>query len=544
MKWVKWVDDNQAISGGWEFFVDSLKATAYLDSIEKAFIYKGYLALSTQQTSVGRDSTLVMFSLGRKYSWKRIDPGNVPGEVLNKAGELPEDYLDLDHWLDAIVRQAENIGYPFAQVKLDSILRKGDSLTATVNFKYGPLILWDSISVLGDTRTKAQYLQNITGIEPGTPFSQVQFEEASRLLVRSPYFALEGQPRVAFQIQKARPVFILKDRRSNVLDGIIGILPNENEPGKTLITGQLDLELYHLGGKGRDVAVHWQRLNLLSQSLDLSLKESYLFNSPLDIRVGFSLLKQDTTFLNRYLSLDFGYHLRKAGYVRFFTKRQSGDLLSTEAYKEITELPDVADFRWNQYGVGWEWNNLDSRFVPRRGFAVKGEFAAGNKRILQNTGIAEEIYLGMDLNSPQYEGRLEVERHFFFRPIWGMWLRGSGGTIQNRNLFLNDLSRLGGLKTIRGFNESFFFASSYAYINMEQRLFFGQNSFLMVFADAGILENPYFATQMDNPISFGAGLNLETGNGLFRFIYGVGKSNVQPLSFSYSRIHFGYLARF
>jgi hypothetical protein len=66
----------------------------------------------------------------------------------------------------------------------------------------------------------------------------------------------------------------------------------------------------------------------------------------------------------------------------------------------------------------------------------------------------------------------------------------------------------------------------------------------MVFADAGILENPYFATVIDRPVSFGAGLNLETGSGLFRFIYGVGKSNLQPLQFSYSRIHFGYLARF
>jgi hemolysin activation/secretion protein len=125
-----------------------------------------------------------------------------------------------------------------------------------------------------------------------------------------------------------------------------------------------------------------------------------------------------------------------------------------------------------------------------------------------------------------------------------MWFKGNGGFIQNENLLLNDLFRLGGLKTIRGFNENFFFARSFGYLSMEQRLFFGENSFLMVFVDAGILENPYFASSIDRPISFGAGLNLETGSGLFLFIYGVGRSNLQPLEFSYSRIHFGYLARF
>ena len=123
-------------------------------------------------------------------------------------------------------------------------------------------------------------------------------------------------------------------------------------------------------------------------------------------------------------------------------------------------------------------------------------------------------------------------------------LRGSGGFTQNQNLFLNDLFRIGGLKTIRGFNENFFYARSYGYLNTEQRLFFGENSFLLVFADIGILENPYFARSIDRPVSFGSGVNLDTGSGIFRFIYGVGKSNSQPLAFSYSRIHFGYLARF
>jgi hemolysin activation/secretion protein len=125
-----------------------------------------------------------------------------------------------------------------------------------------------------------------------------------------------------------------------------------------------------------------------------------------------------------------------------------------------------------------------------------------------------------------------------------MWFYFSGGFTQNKNLLLNDLFRIGGLKSIRGFNENFFYARSYGSMNVEQRLFFAENSFLMIFADLGILENPYFAPEIDKPYSFGAGVNLETGAGIFRFVYGVGKSNQQPLDFSHSRIHFGYLARF
>jgi len=40
------------------------------------------------------------------------------------------------------------------------------------------------------------------------------------------------------------------------------------------------------------------------------------------------------------------------------------------------------------------------------------------------------------------------------------------------------------------------------------------------------------------------GLNLETGNGIFRFVYAVGKAQEQPLSLQFSKIHFGYIVQF
>ncbi len=542
--WVKLTCDDSSYDSEWKGFSSKSAGENYADSIQSAFQNIGYLGLFTKKTEIANDSLLVDFVLGEKYFLSSISQGNVPVEFSKDSDPLTRDYASASNWMRNVIREAENNGFPFAQVKLDSIHRNGNELAAVFNFDAGPLILWDSVKVAGDTKTQEKYLENLVGIRPGDPFSQKQLEYANEVLSRSPYFVVVQAPMVDFQIKKARPTFTLRDRNANVLDGIIGLLPNANESGKMLITGQLDLELYHLGGKGRDVAVHWQRLNVATQSLDISAKESFLFNSAVDISVGFNLLKQDSTFLNRYLSLDFGYHLSKNSYLRFFTRRQASDVLNTEDYDDVTELPDVADYRWNQYGIGFTLDKQDSPFFPRRGFLMFGEFALGNKRILENTGFPPDVYVGIDLKSPQYFGKAVLEKHVFIRPTWGMWFKGSGGFTQNQNLLLNDLFRLGGLKTIRGFNENYFFARSYVYLNMEQRLFFGENSFLMVFADAGILENPYFAPSIDKPVSFGAGINLDTGSGVFRFIYGVGKSNLQPLQFSYSRIHFGYLARF
>jgi len=541
---VEWGTVPPSVHQGERSFSRIDQKQSFLDSLKNVFIGNGFLEVSLTELRINQDSSKIEFILGERYFWKSINTAEIPQMIQNNLPTLKANQNDLTSWMKQVVLESENLGYPFAQIRLSEVTKVGDSLAGKIFFEPGPLINWDSLEIVGQSKTQQKYLQRLVGINPGTPFSQSELNQTVQLIRKSPYFTLVEEPKVYFQIKTAKPSFNLKDRNSNVFDGIIGLLPNENEPGKMLITGQVDLELYHLAGKGRDISLNWQRLNIQTQSLDLSAKESFLFNSPLDLKVGFHLLKQDTTFLNRYFSLDFGYGFSNSGYLSFFAKRQASDLISTSQYQENLTLPEVADYRWNQYGIQYEMNLLDDPFTPRRGWYLQTEFSAGNKKILQNTGIPVEAYTGLDLNTPQYQGKLAIEKHFPISSNYGLWFRGSGGFMRNENLFLNDFFRIGGLKSIRGFNENFFYARTFSYFNLEQRLFFDQSSFLMIFVDGGILENPYFADEIDYPISFGAGLNLETGSGVFRFIYGVGKSNIQPLEFSYSRIHFGYVARF
>ncbi|WP_373396706.1 hypothetical protein V8V91_18520 [Algoriphagus halophilus] len=191
--------------------------------------------------------------------------------------------------------------------------------------------------------------------------------------------------------QKASPIFYLRDRNVNVMDGVIGLLPNENEPGKVLVTGQLDLELYHLGGKGRNIAVHWQRMNKETQSLNLSARESFLFNSPLHISLAFNLLKQDSTFLNRYFGLEFDYQISNKSTIQFFTKRQASDLISTVSYQDVEELPDLADFRWNVYGIGVDYNGLDRLFLQEGGYGFRLSLLQGIKGSFKIPGFQRKL---------------------------------------------------------------------------------------------------------------------------------------------------------
>lgn len=540
---VSWADSPDSEVKEFRYFTQIEKAADAADSVSRYFLSEGFLEGFFIESFRGDTSSRV-WNFGRRFSWESIKTNTDLDEYFSSLGkpglQYPEPYI----WIDRALTYAENHGLPFAKLRVDSLAVKDNLITGVLIFEPGPNITWDSLSIIGESKTTVRYLQQLSGIVPGGVFSQMALEKAAKSIRKSRYFTLVGDPKVTFQIRQARPIFTIQDRRGNVFDGVIGFLPNENEPGKVLVTGEVDLALFHLGGKGRDFSLNWQRLNIQSQSLDIKAKESFVFGSPMDVSFGFSLLKQDSSFVNRSFELDFGYRISGGGYLSFFTRRQAGDLISSSDLPLDQSFPKAVDFRWNQYGIGLDLDWLDSPISPRRGTRLLSTFSLGNKRILQNIGLPVEVYDGLEMSSPQFQGYLSVEKHIFFRPSWGMWIRGVGGGIQNQNLFLNELSRTGGLKSIRGFNEKNFFAKNYAFLNLEQRLFFGQNSFLMVFADMGILQNPFSTPEIDRPVSFGTGINLDTDDGLFSFVFAIGKSDAQPLSISSSRIHFGYLARF
>ncbi len=62
------------------------------------------------------------------------------------------------------------------------------------------------------------------------------------------------------------------------------------------------------------------------------------------------------------------------------------------------------------------------------------------------------------------------------------------GFIENENLFTNELFRIGGLKTLRGFDEESLTASAYSIFTLEFRYLFDINSYFHVFFDGAYYE--------------------------------------------------------
>jgi hemolysin activation/secretion protein len=115
----------------------------------------------------------------------------------------------------------------------------------------------------------------------------------------------------------------------------------------------------------------------------------------------------------------------------------------------------------------------------------------------------------------------------------------------NQSVYRNELFRIGGLKTLRGFDEESIFASTYIIPTLEYRYLFGRNSNLLLFMEGAWYENnSNNQYSKDRPVSMGAGINFDTKAGIFSMTYGLGNQQGNGFDLRNGKIHFGLTALF
>jgi len=121
----------------------------------------------------------------------------------------------------------------------------------------------------------------------------------------------------------------------------------------------------------------------------------------------------------------------------------------------------------------------------------------------------------------------------------------SAGLYASEPVYENEMYKIGGINTVRGFDEKAILASSYAILSLEPRLLLSKNSALYLFGDIAWYESKLIDNQVtDTPVGFGAGINIDTKAGIFKLNYALGKQFNNPIKFSDSKVHFGFSARF
>ena len=211
----------------------------------------------------------------------------------------------------------------------------------------------------------------------------------------------------------------------------------------------------------------------------------------------------------------------------------------------MTTLPEFADISNSSYGIEMKSIKLNYKYNPTKGYAGFLSFSAGSKTIRKNNNLNPVVYEDINLKTAQFEIKSNLDFYIPIKKRSTIKLGSKTGFIFNENMFTNELFRIGGNLTLRGFDEESIYNSSFAIGTIEYRFLLEQNSNLFMFIDGAWYENRVkesFIT--DTPLGTGVGINFSTKPGIFSISYALGSQKSSPFIIKSAKIHFGFISFF
>ena len=536
-----------------DVFVKNLKRADTLDLTSKLRLQllvlfdEGYLAASFDSIIKIDSTTIIWSNIGSKYKLVELKTNDEDEGLFAESGVRSRLFRndvfnpsEFNRFSNRILSWCENNGYPFASLKLDSVLINQQEIKAKLLIDKGPLILLDTSVIKGNAKLSKAYLINYLSIKPGTVYHQDQLRKISNRLRELPFVTEARTTEIEFSTKLAKPILYLQQKKSSQFNGVIGL--QQDRDSKVYLTGDIDLRLHNAFNRAEYLGLNWSNPQPRTQDLRVKFMYPFLFNTPFGLDLNLTLFKRDTIFLEFFRELGIRYALRGNNSFKVFFSRKSSDLISTSGYSQITTLPPYADVTTNNFGIGAKLEHLDYRLNPRQGYTFETSIGAGTRTIKKNSKINSEVYDSLELVTTQYraEGNGDVYIPFGGRGVLNAGF--IGGYIESPSYFENELFRFGGLRSLRGFNEQSLLASQYIIGKMEVRFILEQNSYLFTFVNSAYYENRSKEVLItDTPYGAGAGITFDTKLGIFSFTYAVGSEQDQPLLFRNARIHFGLI---
>lgn len=516
---------------------------AYLNKELSTLHTQGFLEASFDTTKTDSSSWKAVFQTGKKYTWEKL---TLKKDEKLKRVNTPREFNahSVQRIAEKLIREKENSGFPFTSVQIDSIVIQDSKVSANLKINEGKFYRIDSVLIKGQVKVPKIYIYRYLGIKPGDPYNEKLIASADKRLREIPFLSPIKPVEVMFTRNQSLLYLYLKKRNASSFNGIIGILPDA-ATGKTTITGDARINLKNAAGFAESFDLNWRKIANKTQDLKLNLSVPFLFSTPIGTDLNFKLFKRDTSFLEINRGAGLSWQLNRGNYFKVFYNRYNSDVLAKSVYTVGSTNLLNADVSINQYGIGIRFEQLDYRINPRKGFTISSDASAGIKSIQPNAANDATIYSNEKLKTEYYTGFLQAELYLPLLQSFAFRIANNTRFIVNEKIYKNELLRIGGIKTLRGFDEESIFASAYSISSIEYRFLFDENSNLFAFYDWCWYENTSSGSYaMDMPYGMGAGVNFQVKSGVFSFTWALGSQQNNPILFKNSKIHFGFINYF
>ena len=514
--------------------INSNRVRELVNNILLSEIESGYFTCNVDSINLKNQKLKIYLQTGNLISLNSIKV-NLPNSLSLKLREdfnSDKTYFNANDFSEKIKKWIilmNNNGFPFTEFEFEKSEIINSKINLICNLISGPLVKIDSIINPEITKKELQLVYKFTDIRNGDLFELNKIYKISENIKNTGFIEEIRPPAYEFIDNKASIYTYFKPQSKNSINGLVGIQPGENETVQ--FTGNIALNFQNALSYGEVLKFNWRRMFNSSQNLIAELSYPFLFNTNFEVQGGLDMIKKDSSFFNFNSKLIINYKSNSNFSNGFlFTNNNSTNLLED----------DYSSTSVNSFGFVTNFKKLDNPFNPRKGFKIKSEIAYGWKETYAIDTVANNI-----LKSPNFNGNLSFSSYLSLLKRTTFKIKLSGSTIQNNILYENELTRIGGYKTIRGFDEESIWVSSFVLGNFEFRYLIDEKSNVFLFSDFAWTESKTNNFLMEDYFqSFGFGTNISMPNGLLTLIYGLGRKIDNPFLIRTGKIHLGFTSYF
>lgn len=508
-------------------FNDSARLRAFVNQKINSLQIAGYITAHAKSLEWQGKVLSVFIEKGKKYTYCNLEIDSSLSEKLLLANGTPQ--LMKNEFIN-LINYYSNIGYPFANVTINDIYQPNDScFSGRVTFKENQKFIIDTIIIKGGAKTAKPIILKAIGIKPKSIYNESDIKLITKRLRNTPFLTPIRSPELIFSPGKAQLIVFVNDIGVNKFDGIIGLNTDE-VTDNLIITGDIDLRLKNIFKRAEQINIAWQKSKTNTQNYEASVSIPYIGNSNIGVLAEANSFRQDTLFSNLNSKIGLSYKAIPNQTIGLYYARKDANKLGISSPLSAS-LSNIASVKSTYYGIIFTQELYDNIFNPLKGYLFTLQSDIGNKTIKETKEKLSQYIVELDAA--------------LFTPLSKqstLFIGIKSGNIFSEQLFDNELFQIGGIKTLRGFNEQELIVSNYAIGTLEYRYLLDKTSAVFAFSDFGYIKNS--KQKEDNPLSFGVGGKIGLGNGVFSLSYGLGKLNGNPILIRNGKVHFGFINTF
>lgn len=477
----------------------------------------GFFTARIDSISKTNKELIAYLDLGKKINeiiivTKKENTNGIIDSGVDSIKIKTREFSDLTNQL---LKQIDRKGNSFSEITYVNPLLKNDTLFLEMKISNSSPRKIDKVITRGYEDFPKKFISKYFLIDKNTVFSKQKLNQVSALSNKLDFIKEKKAPEVLFKKDSTHLYLFLDKIGISSFDGLVNFSSKENGKG-LLLNGNLDLKLNNTFNTGEKFEIIWNKVSDEKTDFKINSYVPYILNSKFSTTLEFYLYRQDSTFINTNFELKTDYSINQ--------KSHASILYSSEKSNYLLNISnnDLASYSNYFIGLGYELKKSSTSNLYKYKNGLNLNLTIGKRKTdtesINQLKFHFSAFANVQINNRGY-----------------LNIKNESGLLTSKNYLLNELFRIGGANSIRGYNEQSIFTNGYSYSNIEFRYSLDTSSYLYSITDLGVYKENT-TNKIKKLLGIGAGYQFRIGNNLVNLGYVISTNSSTNAKLNSSRL--------